>query len=290
MRKIVLTGPDGQLGKAVINEYSKDADAEIIPVSHKEMAIEDLDDVLKKISDLQPDVIINCAAYTNVDGCEKDTHLAGRINAIGPRNLAIAAQKSGSKIIHISTDYVFDGCGTRPYVESDVTQPVSAYGRSKLMGEKYVSQLCQKYFIIRTAWLYGDGHNFVNTMLSLSQTHDTVTVVDDQIGCPTSAMELAEMIHYLEQTEQYGLYHGVCRGQTSWADFAEEIFALSGRKTKVKHISSDEYAKMNPQTANRPHYSVLEDQMLELIDPDGNGFRMAEWKDALKEYMKQKLS
>ena len=251
------------------------------------MPIEDLDSVLKKMADIRPDVIINCAAYTDVDGCEKDTHLAGRINAIGPRNLAIAAQKLDAKLIHISTDYVFDGCGTRPYVESDLPQPVSAYGRSKLMGEKFVTSLCQKHFIIRTAWLYGDGKNFVRTMLRLAETHDEVSVVDDQVGCPTSTEELARMIHFLEKTEQYGLYHGVCQGQTSWADFTDEIYRLKGIKTKVNHISSEEYARMNPATARRPHYSVLEDQMLTLIDPDGTGFRMSDWHDALENYLKK---
>lgn len=284
MRKIMLTGPDGQLGRAVRNEYAND-EAQIISVAHSDMAIEDLDAVLKRVSDEKPDVIINCAAYTDVDGCERNTHLAGRINAVGPRNLAIAAQKAGAKLIHISTDYVFDGCGNRPYVESDPPCPVSAYGRSKLMGEKYVSELCHKYFIIRTAWLYGDGKNFVRTMLGLSESHDEVSVVDDQIGCPTSAAELARMIHFLERTEQYGLYHGVCTGQTSWADFAEEIFRLSGRTTRVRHISSEEYERMNPQSARRPAYSVLGDQMLSLIAPEGGGFEMKTWQEALKEYL-----
>ncbi|MDY6352413.1 MAG: dTDP-4-dehydrorhamnose reductase [Lachnospiraceae bacterium] len=284
MRKIMLTGPDGQLGRAVRNEYAND-EAQIISVAHSDMAIEDLDAVLKRVSDEKPDVIINCAAYTDVDGCERNTHLAGRINAVGPRNLAIAAQKAGAKLIHISTDYVFDGCGNRPYVESDPPCPVSAYGRSKLMGEKYVSELCHKYFIIRTAWLYGDGKNFVRTMLGLSKSHDEVSVVDDQVGCPTSAAELARMIHFLERTEQYGLYHGVCTGQTSWADFAEEIFRLSGRTTRVRHISSEEYERMNPQSARRPAYSVLDDQMLSLIAPEGRGFEMKTWQEALKEYL-----
>jgi len=284
MRKIMLTGPDGQLGRAVRNEYAND-EAQIISVAHSDMAIEDLDAVLKRVSDEKPDVIINCAAYTDVDGCERNTHLAGRINAVGPRNLAIAAQKADAKLIHISTDYVFDGCGNRPYVESDPPCPVSAYGRSKLMGEKYVSELCHKYFIIRTAWLYGDGKNFVRTMLGLSESHDEVSVVDDQVGCPTSAAELARMIHFLERTEQYGLYHGVCTGQTSWADFAEEIFRLSGRTTRVRHISSEEYERMNPQSARRPAYSVLGDQMLSLIAPEGGGFEMKTWQEALKEYL-----
>lgn len=287
MRKIALTGANGQLGKAVIEEYRGDTQAEVIPLTHQDMAIENLDDVLKKIESEMPDVIINCAAYTDVDGCERNTHLAGKINALGPRNLAIAAQKVGAKIIHISTDYVFNGCGSRPYVESDAPGPVSAYGRSKLMGEKYVSEFCNKHFVIRTAWLYGDGKNFVRTMLRLAETHDEVSVVDDQVGCPTSTKELARMIHYLEQTEQYGLYHGVCRGQTSWADFAEEIFKLSGLDVKVNHISSEEYAKMNPAAATRPHYSVLEDQMLSFISDDGDGFQMADWHDALKEYLKK---
>ncbi|MGN0242327.1 MAG: dTDP-4-dehydrorhamnose reductase [Candidatus Weimeria sp.] len=285
MRRIVVTGANGQLGKAVIEEYGDDAQAEVIPLTHEDMPIESLDAVLKKTESLKPDVIINCAAYTDVDGCEKNTHLAGKINALGPRNLAIAAQKAGSKIIHISTDYVFNGCGVRPYVESDAPGPVSAYGRSKLMGERYVSEFSQKHFIIRTAWLYGDGKNFVRTMLRLAENHDEVSVVDDQVGCPTSTKELARMIHYLEQTEQYGLYHGVCRGQTSWADFAEEIFRLSGSDVRVNHISSEEYAKMNPAAAARPHYSVLEDQMLSLISVDGEGFQMADWHDALKEYL-----
>ncbi len=287
MRKIAVTGANGQLGKAVIEEYANDTQAEVIALTHQDMPIESLDAVLKGIESEKPDVIINCAAYTDVDGCEKNTHLAGRINALGPRNLAIAAQKADAKIIHISTDYVFNGCGTRPYLESDAPGPVSAYGRSKLMGEKYVSEFCNKHFVIRTAWLYGDGKNFVKTMLRLAETHDEVSVVDDQVGCPTSTKELARMIHYLEQTEQYGLYHGVCRGQTSWADFAEEIFKLSGLDVKVNHISSEEYARMNPAAATRPHYSVLEDQMLSLISDDGDGFQMADWHDALKEYLKK---
>ncbi|MQN01892.1 MAG: dTDP-4-dehydrorhamnose reductase [Lachnospiraceae bacterium] len=287
MRKIVVTGPNGQLGKAVLKEYKNDADAELISISHREMPIEDLDAVLNKTAELDPDVIINCAGYTDVDGCEKNTHLAGRINGIGPRNLAIAAQKTGAKLVHISTDYVFDGCGDRPYVESDAPGPVSAYGRSKLVGEKYVESLCQKYFIIRTAWLYGDGENFVRSMLRLSESHDQVSVVDDQIGCPTSAAEVAKLIHYLEQTEQYGLYHGVCRGETSWADFAERIFSIKGIKAKVNHISSEEYVKMNPDSANRPHYSVLEDQMLSLIAPEDGGFQMATWQEAIKNYLKK---
>lgn len=287
MRKIAVTGANGQLGKAVIEEYANDTQAEVIALTHQDMPIESLDAVLKGIESEKPDVIINCAAYTDVDGCEKNTHLAGRINALGPRNLAIAAQKADAKIIHISTDYVFNGCGTRPYLESDAPGPVSAYGRSKLMGEKYVSEFCNKHFVIRTAWLYGDGKNFVKTMLRLAETHDEVSVVDDQVGCPTSTKELARMIHYLEQTEQYGLYHGVCRGQTSWADFAEEIFKLSGLDVKVNHISSEEYAKMNPAAATRPHYSVLEDQMLSLISDDGDGFQIADWHDALKEYLKK---
>ena len=287
MRKIAVTGANGQLGKAVIEEYANDTQAEVIALTHQDMPIESLDAVLKGIESEKPDVIINCAAYTDVDGCEKNTHLAGRINALGPRNLAIAAQKADAKIIHISTDYVFNGCGTRPYLESDAPGPVSAYGRSKLMGEKYVSEFCNKHFVIRTAWLYGDGKNFVKTMLRLAETHDEVSVVDDQVGCPTSTKELARMIHYLEQTEQYGLYHGVCRGQTSWADFSEEIFKLSGLDVKVNHISSEEYAKMNPAAATRPHYSVLEDQMLSLISDDGDGFQMADWHDALKEYLKK---
>ena len=290
MKKILITGCNGQLGRAINAEYKKD-DVEFINTDVVEgegitaLDITQVDEVLALVRKTRPDVIINCAAHTNVDKCEEQWDLAYQINAIGPRNLSIAATEVDAKMIHVSTDYVFEGNGTRPYTEFDAPNPVSAYGRTKLEGENFVKAFAKKYFILRTAWLYGDGKNFVKTMLRLAETHDTVSVVEDQLGSPTSAVELAKMIHHLEQTENYGLFHATCEGDTNWADFAEAIFAKAGLSTKVNHVSSEEYAKMNPASAKRPAYSILDNYMLRLT----SDFRMADWQSALDVYMKELL-
>ncbi len=290
MKKILITGCNGQLGRAINAEYKKD-DVEFINTDVVEgegitaLDITKVDEVLALVRKTRPDVIINCAAHTNVDKCEEQWDLAYQINAIGPRNLSIAATEVDAKMIHVSTDYVFEGNGTRPYTEFDAPNPVSAYGKTKLEGENFVKAFAKKYFILRTAWLYGDGKNFVKTMLRLAETHDTVSVVEDQLGSPTSAVELAKMIHHLEQTENYGLFHATCEGDTNWADFAEAIFAKAGLSTKVNHVSSEEYAKMNPASAKRPAYSILDNYMLRLT----SDFRMADWQSALDVYMKELL-
>lgn len=288
MKKILVTGCNGQLGRAINKEYRDDA-VELINTDVVAgdgivaCDITSIDHVMTLVKEKKPDVIINCAAHTNVDKCEEQWDLAYKINAIGPRNLSIAARETGAKLIHVSTDYVFEGNGTRPYTEFDTPNPVSAYGKTKYEGEKFVKDFADRYFILRTAWLYGDGKNFVKTMLKLSETHDEVSVVKDQLGSPTSAVELAKMIHYLEPTENYGLFHATCEGDTNWADFTEEIFALAGKKTKVNHVTSKQYKEMNPAAANRPAYSILEDYMIKLT----SDFRMADWHDALKVYMKE---
>lgn len=290
MRKILITGCNGQLGRAINAEYQKD-DVEFINTDVVEgdgitaLDITKVDEVLSLVRKTRPDVIINCAAHTNVDKCEEQWDLAYQINAIGPRNLSIAATEVDAKMIHVSTDYVFEGNGTRPYTEFDAPNPVSAYGKTKLEGENFVKAFAKKYYILRTAWLYGDGKNFVKTMLRLAETHDTVSVVEDQLGSPTSAVELAKMIHHLEQTENYGLFHATCEGDTNWAEFAEAIFARAGLPTKVNHVSSEEYARMNPASAKRPAYSILDNYMLRLT----SDFRMADWQDALDVYMKELL-
>ncbi|MCI5711894.1 MAG: dTDP-4-dehydrorhamnose reductase [Lachnospiraceae bacterium] len=288
MKKILVTGCNGQLGRAINKEYRDDA-VELINTDVVAgdgivaCDITSINHVMTLVKEKKPDVIINCAAHTNVDKCEEQWDLAYKINAIGPRNLSIAARETGAKLIHVSTDYVFEGNGTRPYTEFDAPNPVSAYGKTKYEGEKFVKDFADRYFILRTAWLYGDGKNFVKTMLKLSETHDEVSVVKDQLGSPTSAVELAKMIHYLEPTENYGLFHATCEGDTNWADFTEEIFALAGKKTKVNHVTSKQYKEMNPAAANRPAYSILEDYMIKLT----SNFRMADWHDALKVYMKE---
>ncbi len=287
MKKILLTGCNGQLGRAIQNEYGNEVEFIRTDMVEAEgvtiLDISKVEQVMELVRAERPDVIINCAAYTNVDGCEVNTDLAYQANAIGPRNLAIAATEVGAKLVHVSTDYVFEGNASEPLTEFDAPNPISAYGRTKLAGEEFVKQFASKFFILRTAWLYGDGKNFVKTMLRLAETHDEVSVVCDQKGSPTSAVELAKMIHFLEGTENYGIYHATCEGDTNWADFTEEIFHLKGVSCKVNHVTSEEYAAMNPATANRPKYSILDNYMLRLVTDE---FRMADWKDALVAYLK----
>lgn len=288
MKRVLVTGCNGQLGRAIRKEYDGE-NVEFINTDVVEgegvvsLDITDVNAVLKLVRDTKPEVIINCAAHTNVDKCEEQWDLAYKINALGPRNLSIAAREVDAKMIHVSTDYVFEGNGTRPYTEFDAPNPVSAYGKTKLEGEKFVKEFAPKHFILRTAWLYGDGKNFVKTMLKLSENHDEVSVVCDQVGSPTSAVELAKMIHYLEQTENYGLFHATCEGDTNWADFTEEIFKKAGKSTKVNHVTSVQYKEMNPASANRPAYSILDNYMLRLT----SDYRMADWHDALDVYLKE---
>lgn len=287
MKKILVTGCNGQLGRAVRKEYAG-SDVEFINTDVMAgdgvtaLDITDIDAVMKLVRAEKPEVIINCAAHTNVDKCEEQWELAYKINAIGPRNLSIAARETDAKMIHVSTDYVFEGNGTKPYTEFDEPNPVSAYGKTKLEGERFVKEFAPKHFILRTAWLYGEGKNFVKTMLALSENHDEVNVVCDQVGSPTSAAELAKVIHVLEGTENYGLFHATCEGDTNWADFTEEIFRLAGKSTKVNHVTSVQYKEMNPASADRPAYSILDNYMLSLT----SDYRMADWHDALKVYMK----
>lgn len=276
MKKILVTGCNGQLGREIQKEYGQE-DVILVCTDVGDLDISDNAQVMRYMREQQPDVIINCAAYTAVDACEKEWDLAYRINAIGPRNLAIASREVGAKLVHISTDYVFEGNADKPYTEFDEVHPVSAYGRTKLEGERFVQQFAERYFILRTAWLYGDGNNFAKTMLRLAESHDEVRVVCDQFGSPTSTAELAKAIHHLEPSENYGLFHATCEGSCSWADFAEEVFLLAGKSTKVVRVTTEEYAS----PTRRPVYSVLDNYMLRLTAD----YRMADWKDALRAYL-----
>lgn len=287
MKKIIITGANGQLGRAVNALYSGSKEYELINTDYGiegmgNLDITNLDAVTSLCKEVKPYAIINCAAFTNVDGCEVSVDAAYKLNAIGPRNLSIASTAVGAKLMHISTDYVFAGNGTRPYIEFDTPSPKSMYGTTKLAGEEFVKQFAKDFFIIRTAWLYGDGKNFVRTMLRLSENHDTVSVVNDQVGSPTSACELAKAIAYLLPTDNYGLFHGTCEGICSWADFTKEIFRLTGKNTIVNPVTSAQYKEMNPQSADRPAYSVLENYMFKLT----SDFMFADWEKAIAEYLK----
>lgn len=287
MEKIIVTGCNGQLGRAINKELAGKYELVNTDVFQQEgitpLDITNVDQVLKLAREVKPVAIVNCAAYTAVDKQESDVDLSYKINAIGPRNLAIAATETGAKLVHVSTDYVFEGNGTKPYIEFDKPNPVSVYGKTKLAGEEFVKQFAKDFFILRTAWLYGDGKNFVKTMLSLSENHDEVSVVNDQLGTPTSTYELAKAIGYLLPTENYGIFHGTCEGSTNWADFTEEIFRLAGKSTKVNHVSTAEYQAKNPQSAPRPAYSILENYMLKLT----SDFMFADWHDAIERYIRE---
>lgn len=289
-KRLLITGSNGQLGRAINREYANNPDVELINTDFgvekiRNLDITDLDQVMQTVKEEKPYALINCAAFTNVDGCETNRDTAYRINALGPRNLSIAARECGARLVHISTDYVFPGTSQTPLTEFDPTGPNSAYGSTKLAGEEFVRQFADRFFIIRTAWLYGDGKNFVKTMLRLSQDHDRISVVKDQIGSPTSAAELAKAVASLVETDQYGLYHGTCEGQCSWADFTKEIFSICNLKTEVIPISSAEYKEMNPASANRPAFSVLDNYMFRLI----GGYRFADWHDAIEAYLRENL-
>ena len=291
--RILITGSNGQLGnelqkivstgKAEIGAVSEEIkNAEVFAMDVDILDIANLEQVKKVLNEVKPDVVINCAAATNVDGCEANQDLAFKINSLGPRNLAMVAEELGAKIVQVSTDYVFSGVGEAPLKECDLVAPVSVYGKTKLLGEEFVRDFSTKYYIVRTAWLYGYvGHNFVYTMMKLGKDRDTLNVVNDQLGNPTHANDLAYHILKLIQTEEYGVYHCTGKGECSWYNFASEIMKLSGRNCTVNPCTSEEYKSMYPNSADRPAYSSLDNMMLRCTIGD----EMRDWKDALKTFM-----
>lgn len=252
--KILITGAYGMLGSD-LREVLKNH--ELIVTGSKDLDITDEGDVIDFIDENSPDIVINAAAYTAVDDCETNYDEAYAVNAIGPKNLAVACKKQGIPLVHISTDYVFDGSKRTPLLENDPLGPQSAYGKTKLEGEKFIQEYADKYFILRTAWLYGlHGNNFVQTMLSLAENHDEITVVDDQIGSPTYSLDLAVSIANLLNSDKYGIYHLTNEGECSWYEFSKRIFELSNVDVKVLPVTTEEF----PRPAPRPHYSVLSNQ------------------------------
>lgn len=292
--KILITGANGQLGTELKKQLSTGMseigtipeqlkDAQVICTDVEELDITNQAQVTAFVKEHQPDVIISSAAFTNVDGCETNTDAAFRVNALGPRNLAMAAQAVDAKLIHISTDYVFSGAenGSVPLDETNLPAPVSAYGKTKLLGEQYAVQFCSKTFIVRTAWLYSyTGKNFVFTIMNAGKKFGKLTVVNDQLGNPTNAVDLAYHLLKLAVTEEYGIYHCTGEGVCSWYDFAAEIIRLSGVDAEVLPCTSAEYAQKNPAAANRPAWSALENRMLRCTVGD----EMRNWNDALKTF------
>jgi dTDP-4-dehydrorhamnose reductase len=273
--KILITGANGQLGRELIRQLQG---SDYLATDVAEMDITNQNNTLQVIESYRPDVVIHGAAYTNVDGAESNIDLAYRINAIGTQNVAAACLKYDAKMVYVSTDYVFDGTLGRAYNEFDLTNPQSIYGKSKLAGETLAKHILNKLFIVRTSWLYGDGNNFVRTMLKLGKEREELSVVNDQYGCPTSTIDLANTILTLIQTQHYGTYHAANTGVTTWYDFAKKIFELSSNeRVKVLPQTTEELGRPAP----RPKYSPLENMMLGLTV----GKIMRPWEEALEEYI-----
>ena len=275
--KVLVTGASGQLGYDVCLELERRAIPFCAPTS-QEMDITDREAVLRCMEDTRPDAVIHCAAYTKVDLAEDEPEKCWAVNADGTRNIAEACRKLGSSMLYISTDYVFPGDGDRFYEPTDPVGPTNVYGRSKLTGELAVQSLLDKYFIVRISWVFGkNGNNFVKTMLRLAETRTELNVVCDQIGSPTYTADLAPLLCDMVQTEKYGIYHATNEDICSWAEFAQEIFRLSGKDVAVHLISSSAY----PAKAKRPLNSRLSKQCLQ-----NSGFcRLPSWQNALKHYL-----
>jgi len=285
MEKVFLIGADGMLGGELKQRLEKNYD--VVSTTIETLDICDRNAVLKKAAEINPDYIINCAAYTNVDGCEVNYDLANRVNGEAVANIAEAANQEDAILIHISTDYVFDGKLdiNKVYTEDMTVGPVSAYGKTKLLGEENASK-ANKYYILRTAWLYGlGGKNFVKTMLKLSETHDKITVVNDQHGSPTCTTTLCGIIEgVMEKKPAYGVYHSTNEGFTTWYDFTKKIFEYAGKSTIVEPVTSEQYKQMNPASSDRPKNSMLSKAKLEAI-----GIVPSRWEDALAGYLKEEL-
>lgn len=301
--KVLITGGLGQLGIELSKQLQARTDIkDVYCISHEMLDIVSKKDIQKVLERYQPDIVINCAAYTAVDLCEEYEDKAYRVNTLGTKYLAQVCNQIDTKFVHISTDYVFSGhfnisrelndggCfssvlefrkqqanKSKPWIESDKVAPQNIYGKSKLAGEEAVRKYCQKHFILRTAWLYGEGNNFVRTMLKLAQTNKELNVVGDQYGTPTYTKDLARVIIQLMQTEYYGTYHATCEGMCSWYDFALEIFRIKDMAVKVNKVTSEQFVR----PAKRPKYTVLENAHLK--ERGLNTFRP--WKEALADYL-----
>lgn len=277
--RVLVTGVKGQLGHDVMNELAKRG-YEGIGVDVEEMDITDAAAVERVMREAHADKVVHCAAWTAVDAAEDQVDLCRKVNALGTENIAKMCRELELPMIYLSTDYVFDGEGTRPWEPDDERHPLNVYGQTKYEGELAVEKYLEKYFIVRIAWVFGvNGKNFIKTMLKLSETHDTLTVVDDQVGSPTYTYDLARLLVDMLETEKYGRYHATNEGLCSWYEFAQEIFRQAGKNVTVLPVSSEEY----PAKAKRPHNSRMNKDKLEEM-----GFeRLPSWQDALSRYLKE---
>lgn len=284
--RIAVIGANGQLGAELVRAFAGNGD-EVRALNHADIEIANIDSVRSTLTELRPEVIINTAAMHHVERCEQDPQMAFGVNALGPMNLARVAREIGSLLMHISTDYVFDGQKGNPYVEEDVPRPLNAYGITKLAGEHFVRCGTERHFVIRTSGLYGKypcrakgGLNFVELMLKLARERDEVRVVDSEVVSPTSVEQLARQVLVLSRSDCYGLYHATAEGHCSWYEFAREIFDLTGTKVSLKIATPNEFAAK----VLRPSYSVLENRALKTQGVN----RFEPWQKGLREYLDQR--
>lgn len=277
--RVLVTGVKGQLGFDVVNELNK-RNIEAVGVDIDEMDITDAASVDKVITDAKVDAVIHCAAYTAVDAAEDNEEVCRKVNVDGTQNIANICKKLNIKMMYISTDYVFNGTGTTPWKPDDEREPLNVYGVTKYQGELAVQNTIDKFFIVRIAWVFGiNGKNFIKTMLNLAQTHDKLTVVNDQFGSPTYTYDLAVLLVDMIQTEKYGIYHATNEGICTWYEFACEIFKQAGVKIEVEPVSS----AMFPTKAKRPENSRMDKGKLE-----EQGFhKLPTWQDAVARYVKE---
>jgi dTDP-4-dehydrorhamnose reductase len=276
--RILVTGANGQLGRDLMELLEKDSGFSALGTDRDTMDITDPKECAAVMEQFRPDAVLHAAAHTAVDKAESEPDEAFRINTLGSRNVSAAASRIGAKCCIVSTDYVFDGTAAKPYREYDRTNPLTVYGQTKLAGEQLAASLNNRWFIVRTAWLYGKhGSNFVKTMLKLGGERDSVSVVHDQLGCPTSSADLARFLLELVQTDCYGTYHAANSGYCTWYEFARAIYEEAGMKVDVRPCTTKEF----PRPAPRPRYSVLDSMAMRT-----NGFEpLRHWREALKEYM-----
>ena len=275
--KILVTGVTGQLGYDCVKQLEREGQ-DVRGVSSKDFPLTEPVKMEAYLKKFKPEAVIHCAAYTAVDKAEDEPEACRAVNAEGTRNLARLCKELDAKLIYISTDYVFPGTGEEPYAEDAPTAPVNVYGASKLAGEEAVREILDKYFIVRISWVFGyNGKNFIRTMLKLSESHDKLTVVDDQVGSPTYTRDLAVLLAAMVRSDKYGTYHATNEGFCSWADLAIETFRQAGVKVEVERVTSDKF----PTKATRPHNSRLSKEAL-----DQAGFaRLPRWQDAVGRYL-----
>ncbi|RPI13532.1 MAG: dTDP-4-dehydrorhamnose reductase [Ignavibacteriae bacterium] len=281
--KAALIGANGQLGSDVLKKFRANDD-EVLELYHSDVEVSNIDSVSNALRNKNIDLVINTSAMHNVEKCEQDPSLSFEINGIGARNLAIICNEINSVLMHISTDYVFDGSKQKPYIEADTPSPLNVYGNTKVSGENFISSIAKKYFIVRTSGVYGHnpcrakgGLNFVDLMLKLSKDRPEIRVVNDEILTPSSTVEIARQLFQLSRTDAYGLYHATAEGSCSWYEFAKKIFELTNTKTNLNIANPNEF----PMKVPRPKYSVLENCNLKKASL--NIFKP--WDEALKEYL-----